>query len=109
MEIFLNPTRIPYTTPDATRGLEGEVRAFSGELRVYDGNNWIAITEPNLLIDHELTELLDWMREKKVQEERENQLAERYPELGEAKEEYTSMLRGIQIAEKMLKANMVDE
>ena len=84
---------IPYTYNGEERGVEGDIRAINGEIKVYTGSAWVAITATTLMNDASLNELVEWARKKMVQELEEQQLAEKFPGFARAKENYELIKR----------------
>jgi hypothetical protein len=57
-------------------------------LEVYDGYSWFAInvTQVQLGLDTDTVEILNWARQKKVQEQKLEQLVDQYPAVKSLKE-----------------------
>jgi hypothetical protein len=57
-------------------------------IEVYDGNNWIQMQMPDVMIDlnPEAQSLLSWARKKRDQEQELERLVQNYPALADARE-----------------------
>jgi hypothetical protein len=57
-------------------------------IEVYDGNNWIQLAMPDVMIDlnPETQSLLAWARKKRDQEQELERLVQNYPALADARE-----------------------
>ena len=57
-------------------------------IEVYDGNNWIQMQMPDVMIDlnPEAQSLLPWARKKRDQEQELERLVQNYPALADARE-----------------------
>jgi hypothetical protein len=77
-----------YGNPNA-QGL-GNMRynTVTQKIEVYDGNNWIQMQMPDVMIDlnPEAQSLLSWARKKRDQEQELERLVKNYPALADAKE-----------------------
>lgn len=58
------------------------------KIEVYDGNNWIQMQMPDVMIDlnPEAQSLLAWARKKRDQEQELERLVQNYPALADARE-----------------------
>ena len=80
--------QIPYTYNGEERGVEGEVRAIQGQLKVYNGSAWTPVHTTAWVDSMELGTVVEWAKQKMEQELREQALAEQFPAFAKAKENY---------------------
>lgn len=60
--------QIPYTYNGEERGVEGEVRAIQGQLKVYNGGAWTPVHTTAFVDNIELGTVVEWAREKRNEE-----------------------------------------
>jgi len=80
--------QIPYTYNGEELGVEGEVRAIRGQLKVYTGSAWTPVHTTAWVDSMELGTVVEWAKQKMEQELREQALAEQFPAFAKAKENY---------------------
>ena len=85
--------QIPYTCNGEERGIEGEVRAINGQLKVFDGGVWNDIRTTAFVDDLDLKTVVEWAKQKMEQELIEQRLAEQFPAFAKAKEKYELIKR----------------
>ena len=78
--------------PDDTKPQDGFVRNNNGSFEYYNANNnfWKPMHGDNLYIslDPDIVAITEWAKEKMAEEARIKELAEKYPALKKAKENY---------------------
>lgn len=84
---------IPYTCNGEERGMEGDVRAINGQLKVYNGGMWESIHTSAYVDDLDLQTVVEWAKQKMEQELIEQRLAEQFPAFARAKENYETIKR----------------
>lgn len=83
----------------------GAMRYFNGCVQVYDGNSWVSLTgTSHISLTADTESLLEWVREKRKQEQLEIGLIEKYPALKSAKGQY-EMIKQLCAAEDALEDN----
>ena len=83
----------PYTSNGEERGIEGEVRAIRGQLKVFDGTGWQQLSTVSWIDDFDLKTVVEWAKQKMEQELIELRLAEQFPAVARAKENYELIKR----------------
>lgn len=77
-----------YNAPyiDTTRASAGMVRYVGGNLEVYDGSSWLPLQSsyPQIELDSEIREIIQWAQTRMVQEERILELAKTNPTVADA-------------------------
>jgi hypothetical protein len=77
-----------YSAPyvDASRPSAGMVRYNNGNIEVYDGGSWLVLQSsyPQIELDHETREILQWAQNRMVEEERMIALAKSHPTVADA-------------------------
>ena len=84
---------IPYTCNGDERGIEGEVRAINGQLKVFYGGMWETVNTTAFVDDFDLKTVVEWAKQKMEQELIEQRLAEQFPAFAKAKENYELIKR----------------
>jgi hypothetical protein len=85
--------QVPYTSNGGERAVTGEVRAINGQLQVYNGSMFVPIHTTAWVDNIELGTVVDWVKQKMDQERRDAILAEQFPALARAKENYDMIRR----------------
>jgi hypothetical protein len=64
-------TALPYVPMNNENPIQGMIRAWGGNLQVFNGSSWITIpySQASLTLDEYTVGLLDWVRKKKIEEE----------------------------------------
>ena len=83
----------PYTSNGEEQGIVGEVRAICGQLKVFDGIGWQQINTTAYVDDFDLKTVVEWAKQKMEQELIEQRLAEQFPAVARAKENYELIKR----------------
>jgi hypothetical protein len=83
----------PFSNASSEPGIQGEVKAINGQLKVYNGNTWIPIQISAWVDSIELERVVEWAKQKMAQELREQALAEQFPAFARAKENYELIKR----------------
>lgn len=77
-----------YNSPyvDMSRPSAGMVRYNSNNIEVYDGSSWLPMTSsyPQIELDNETREIIQWAQTKMVEEERMQALARTHPTVADA-------------------------
>ena len=77
-----------YNAPyiDTTRASAGMVRYVGGNLEVYDGSSWLPLQSsyPQIELDGETREILQWAQNRMVEEQRMVELAKTHPTVADA-------------------------
>jgi hypothetical protein len=77
-----------YNAPyiDTTRASAGLVRYIGGNLEVYDGSSWLPLQSsyPQVELDNETMEIIQWAQNQMVEEERITALAAQHPTVADA-------------------------
>jgi hypothetical protein len=77
-----------YNAPyiDTTRASAGLVRYIGGNLVVYDGRSWLPLQSsyPQVELDNETMEIIQWAQNQMVEEERITALAAQHPTVADA-------------------------
>lgn len=77
-----------YNAPyiDTTRASAGMVRYVGGNLEVYDGSSWLPMQSsyPQIELDNETQEILQWAQNRMVEEQRIMELAQQHPTVADA-------------------------
>lgn len=92
-ELIVNThSATPYYNPDNTNFYDGAVRTCKGELEYYDAKAKCWYPLPGLVANIDLhtnmNVVLNWAMKKMDEEEKLKKLAEKYPALKQAKENY---------------------
>ena len=74
----------PYV--DSTRASAGMVRFIGNNFEVYDGASWLPLQSsyPQVELDNETREIIQWAQTKMVEEERMQALARTHPTVADA-------------------------
>jgi hypothetical protein len=79
----------PYISPGAQGSGILRYNTNSNEIEVYDGATWRQLsTNVTIGLDSETQMILDWSREKMLEDQRINELCEKYPGLAKARENF---------------------
>jgi hypothetical protein len=64
-------TALPYVPMNNENPIQGMIRAWGGNLQVFNGSSWITIpySQASVTLDEYTVGLLDWVRKKKIEEE----------------------------------------
>jgi hypothetical protein len=77
-----------YNSPyvDMSRPSAGMVRYNGNNIEVYDGSSWLPMTSsyPQIELDNETREIIQWAQTKMVEEERMQALARTHPTVADA-------------------------
>jgi hypothetical protein len=77
-----------YNAPyiDTTRASAGLVRYTGGNLEVYDGSSWLPLQSsyPQVELDNETMEIIQWAQNQMIKEERIKALAATHPTVADA-------------------------
>jgi hypothetical protein len=77
-----------YNAPyiDTTRASAGMVRYVGGNFEVYDGSSWLPLQSsyPQVELDSETREIIQWAQNRMVEEERMKALAAQHPTVADA-------------------------
>ena len=62
---------LPYVPMNNENPIQGMIRAWGGNLQVFNGSSWITIpySQASVTLDEYTLGLLDWVRKKKIEEE----------------------------------------
>jgi hypothetical protein len=62
---------LPYVPMNNENPIQGMIRAWGGNLQVFNGSSWITIpySQASVTLDEYTLGLLDWVRMKKIEEE----------------------------------------
>lgn len=104
--LVINNDYTPYYSPDNTRPMDGVLRTCNGGLEYYDAHvgDWLPLPgcKVELELGHHTAEVVKWAQQKMLEEDKLDELAEKYPALKKAKENYDIIRRIVQneVAEK---------
>jgi hypothetical protein len=77
-----------YNAPyiDTTRASAGMVRYVNGNLEVYDGSSWLPLQSsyPQIELDGVTVEVVQWVKQKMIEEKRLLELAQTHPTVADA-------------------------
>lgn len=78
---------------DMSRPSAGMLRLNGSTIEVYDGLSWVVLRNGtvNINLGRDAESLLDWVREKKQEEQKDKELREKYPTLNMAYEKYMNI------------------
>ena len=91
----------PYVPMNSNNPIQGMVRVNGQDVQVFDGSSWITMGSgyANVELTPEVQSIIDWARKKKQEEERLDELCEKYPGLRKARNNYEVFLKLVQSEE----------
>lgn len=95
----VSPAGGPYIAPSTTGA--GMVRYNGGYncLEVWDGNSWVRLASQHIDLDPEVQELLNWARDRRLQDRALEELCKKHPGVQEARERLEIMLQLVKTKE----------
>lgn len=78
--------------------MAGQVWVRDGRVKVFDGQNWLDITQSqNVELNYNTQEILNWARSKMEEEKKAKSLAEKHVAVADALEEVTRAQEKLQV------------
>lgn len=87
-------TYVPYVPINPNNPMQGMIRINGSDMQVFDGSNWIVmnISYASVELTGETELLLNWARRKRDDEEKLQEMMDKYPALKKAKDNFDILL-----------------
>lgn len=87
-------TGMPYISSNPNNPIQGMIRINGTNIEAFDGSVWIAVNTScaSIELSDETEALLDWAREKRTEEQRLQDMMDKYPALKKAKDNFDILL-----------------
>jgi hypothetical protein len=82
-----------YFTPGAQGAGQVRYNTTYNTMEVWDGNTWMRLATPHIELDDEVRNIINWARNRKMQDEKLSELCQQHPGLHEARERFEIMLQ----------------
>jgi hypothetical protein len=98
-------TSLQYVNQNSSNPMQGIVRVFGNDLQVFDGGGWqnIASSYATVELDNDTQQLLNWARDKKLEEEALLTLSSDHPAIKSAKQNLNKAKAEVSRLEEQLK------
>ena len=102
-------TSLQYVSQNVSNPMQGMIRVWGTDMQVFDGSNWsnIASSYATVELDAETQTLLQWIRDKRAEEQEIEALAADHPAVRIAKENLNKVKAEMERAEQQLKATVI--
>lgn len=93
----------PYVPMNSNNPIQGMVRVNGQDMQVFDGSSWITMgsSYASVELTPEVQSIIEWARKKKAEEQRLDELCEKYPGLRKARDNYEVFLKLVQSEESV--------
>jgi hypothetical protein len=98
-------TSLQYVNQNSSNPIQGMVRVWGNDLQVFDGSGWqnIASSYATVELDNDTQQLLNWARNKKLEEEALLTLPSDHPAIKSAKQNLNNAKAEVRRLEEQLK------
>lgn len=102
-------TSLQYVSQDTNNPMQGMVRVYGTDLQVFNGGTWVNIqtSYATIRLTPETEMLLQWIRDKRAEEQEIESLAADHPAVRIAKENLNAVKAEMNRAEQQLKATLI--
>ena len=102
-------TSLQYVSQNVGNPMQGMIRVWGTDMQVFDGSGWqnIQSSYASIELDNDTQSLLQWIRNKRAEEQEIESLAADHPAVRIAKENLNKARAEIERAEQQLKATVI--
>jgi hypothetical protein len=102
-------TSLQYVSQNVSNPMQGMIRIWGTDMQVFDGSNWsnIATSYATIELDADTQTLLQWIRDKRTEEQEIEAIAADHPAVRIAKENLNKVKAEMERAEQQLKATVI--
>jgi hypothetical protein len=87
--VVVSSGSIPYVSSNVSNPMQGMVRINGTSMEVFDNNHWITMaSSAEIGLSSEAEHILEWAREKMLEERRIDELCKQHPGLAKARDNY---------------------
>jgi hypothetical protein len=92
--VVVSSGSIPYVSSNVSNPMQGMVRINGTSMEVFDNNHWITMaSSAEIGLSSEAEHILEWAREKMLEDVRIDQLCRQHPGLAKARDNYEMFKR----------------